>query len=122
MILYSVLIGLFAVVYRQILAYEPILNWWFKFGSRYESRFFYKPIWGCELCISGQVALWLYLLTSLGGYLIEEGFTTARLYLFYLLPWNFYVACGGNVFTGVIFITTTIAAAFLWGKVFKHIN
>lgn len=54
--------GLVAAVYRGILAYEPILNWWFRFGNKYEKKWFFKPIWGCHLCIGGQFGLWLYLL------------------------------------------------------------
>jgi hypothetical protein len=61
------IIGLFAVVYRCILAHEDITNWWFRFGLRYERRFFYKPIWGCELCIAGQMALWLFIFNVVGG-------------------------------------------------------
>jgi hypothetical protein len=57
LIFYSILIALLAVVYRLILAHEPVLNWWFRWGLRYEKRWFWKPVWGCELCFAGQVAL-----------------------------------------------------------------
>lgn len=53
--------GIFAAVYRHILAYEPILNWWFKIGLKYEGRWFYSPVWGCHRCISGQLSLWVML-------------------------------------------------------------
>lgn len=54
----GILSGIIAAVYRGVLAYEPILNWWFRFGNRFEKKWFFKPIWGCVLCISGQIALW----------------------------------------------------------------
>lgn len=56
--------GIVAAVYRCVLAYEPVLNWWFKFGARFEGRKWYPPIWGCLTCISGQMGLWFYLLLS----------------------------------------------------------
>lgn len=59
--------GIMAAIYRGILAHERILFWWFKFGASYEKRWFYPPIWGCVKCISGQLALWSYLLIELPG-------------------------------------------------------
>jgi hypothetical protein len=53
--------GVIGAVYRGILAYETILNWWFRFGSRFEKRWFYEPMWGCVKCITGQLALWWFL-------------------------------------------------------------
>lgn len=53
--------GIVGAVYRGVLAYEPVLNWWFRFGNRYEGRWFFAPVWGCVKCISGQLALWFYL-------------------------------------------------------------
>lgn len=52
-----------------IMSNEPILNWWFKLGEKYgkdiiqgmeHERWFYRPIWGCEKCFAGQLALWFY--------------------------------------------------------------
>jgi hypothetical protein len=57
-LLLAICTGLVAAVYRGVLAYEPILNWWFKIGDRYEKKWFYKPIWGCIRCIAGQFGLW----------------------------------------------------------------
>lgn len=50
--------GISGAVYRFVLSHEPVLNWWFRFGDKYEGRWFYPPIWGCHKCISGQLALW----------------------------------------------------------------
>ena len=30
---FALMIGITGVIYRMILAYEPILNWWFMFGK-----------------------------------------------------------------------------------------
>lgn len=53
--------GMVGSVYRLILAYEPVMSWWFKFGARFEKKWFFAPVWGCQLCISGQMGLWSYL-------------------------------------------------------------
>lgn len=53
--------GTIAAVYKGWLAYEPVLNWWFRFGNKYETRWFFNPVWGCVKCIAGQLALWFYL-------------------------------------------------------------
>jgi hypothetical protein len=55
-------IGIIAVVYIHILSLENILNWWFRWGNRFERRWFFRPLWGCEKCFAGQVALWLYVI------------------------------------------------------------
>lgn len=54
-------IALIAVVYRYILLREPVLHWFYRFGERYEHRWFFNPIWGCHKCIAGQLALWGYI-------------------------------------------------------------
>lgn len=53
--------GIIATVYRHILAYEYPFTMWWKWGNRFETRWFFKPVWGCEKCFSGQLAWWLYL-------------------------------------------------------------
>lgn len=53
--------GLIAAIYKGILAYEPVLNWWFRFGNKYEGKWFFPPIWGCIRCISGQMGLWAFI-------------------------------------------------------------
>lgn len=60
-ILFGAGAGIIGSVYRCLLADEPILNWWFMFGQRFEKKFFYRPVWGCPKCISGQLALWFYM-------------------------------------------------------------
>lgn len=60
-IIFGIAAGIMGGIYRCILAYEPVLNWWFKFGERFEKKFFYPAVWGCQKCISGQICLWFYL-------------------------------------------------------------
>lgn len=57
---FGIAAGIIGAIYRCILAYEPILNWWFKFGQRYEKRSWFPAVWGCQKCISGQISLWFY--------------------------------------------------------------
>lgn len=89
------------VVYMNVLSYEKVMNWWFKFGDRLctsdyggcnpKRRFewFYLPVWGCFKCFTGQVCLW--------GYLI--------------LYWNHY-----NVFVHIFTICFGIFLSILFNK------
>lgn len=63
----ALLSAIIAIVYRKILAYQPVLSWWFKFGLDYSNKWFYQPIWGCEKCFAGQLTLWFYLLSIIGS-------------------------------------------------------
>lgn len=60
LIKWAFVFAVIAYVYREILSREKILNWWFMFGLRFENKFFYKPLWGCEKCFAGQLAFWAY--------------------------------------------------------------
>lgn len=60
-----------------VMAKEPILNWWFRLGNfvgikvrsgMEVERWFFRPIWGCEKCFAGQLALWLYLWFTFDDY------------------------------------------------------
>jgi hypothetical protein len=66
--------GLCGVIYKSVLAYEPVLNWWFRFGARYENKWFFAPVWGCVLCISGQLALWSFTLLHILPRLMKSKF------------------------------------------------
>lgn len=73
-LIYALASGVSAAVYRGVLAYEPVLQWWFRFGNRFEKKWFFAPIWGCVKCISGQIALWAYTLTAIiPALLLETG-------------------------------------------------
>jgi len=71
-ILYSFLIAALAVSYKLVLAHQEVLSWWFQFGARFSGKWFYKPIWGCELCFAGQVAAWTYGLNWVSSNLNES--------------------------------------------------
>lgn len=49
---------------------EQILNWWFVFGEKFGKRiednhekelWFYRPIWGCAKCFSGQLSMYWFI-------------------------------------------------------------
>lgn len=119
-ILYALLIAIAAVIYRRFLSREEILSWWFQFGDRnFSGKWFYKPIWGCEFCIAGQMALWTYILNALSVVIREEHreITGFILSLVPLLP-----AGEISVFGGVIFVCLTIffvgIVNFIYTKIF----
>lgn len=105
----ALMIGHLAVLYRRILAHEEILNWWFRFGSRFEGKWFWKPIWGCHLCISGQIALWTYVINWF-LVVILTGNGATRSFVGSAIPiypeWNY------NVLNLLIFVGATIGFAF----------
>ena len=122
LILYGFLIAVFAVSYRLVLAYEPILNWWFRFGLNYSSRFFYRPIWGCEKCFAGQIAFWTYLFSWIASYLNTNA--PFWRFLFKIIP-NYqhenYNALNGLIYVfGVVLITNVLAK--LYEKYIKTIQ
>ena len=62
------------VTINVIMPNEKILNWWFQIGEKIgkeivhgkeRERLIYRPIWGCEKCFSGQLALWIYLFSHI---------------------------------------------------------
>lgn len=53
--------GIIATVYMCILPYEEFFTFWWRFGSKFERRWFFAPVWGCEKCFSGQFCFWVYL-------------------------------------------------------------
>lgn len=57
--------GVIALVYRNVIAYEEPFSAWWRFGSRFENRWFFKPVWACAKCFAGQLALWIYFFRSL---------------------------------------------------------
>lgn len=113
---YAFLIAIVAVVYKCYLAYEPVLNWWFKYGDRFYNRWFYKPIWGCEFCFAGQIAFWTYLLNVVFGVILKENAPISRL-IFSVIPKYHFL--DWSVFSCVIFICLTIFNVWLVGKIKK---
>ena len=116
LIMYAMCIGLLATVYRSILAYEEILNWWFVFGRRFENSFFYKPVWGCEKCFAGQIAFWTYSINWLLAYL-DASHKPGLILVFKVIPkYSFY---NFNVLEGLIFISIAIATAAILAKLYE---
>ena len=67
--LLSVACAVIAVTLIVLLSAEPIAAWWFRFGYKVgiehdgnmeKKKWFFDPIWGCEKCFAGQLALWIY--------------------------------------------------------------
>jgi hypothetical protein len=57
----SIFIAGFSIAYMHILPYK--IGWigkWFRFGERFKNRFFYEPVFFCEICCAGQLALWSF--------------------------------------------------------------
>lgn len=57
-----------------------ILNGWYKFLEKRIGKypFIFKPAVDCAKCVSGQMALWVYLVKCWGGYdLIDHIFTVS---------------------------------------------
>jgi hypothetical protein len=60
-LIWGLSVGITATAIVRILAYEEFFTGWWRFGARYEHRWFFKPLWGCSHCMAGQIALWSYL-------------------------------------------------------------
>ena len=115
---FALMIGITGVIYRMILAYEPILNWWFMFGLRYEKRWFYKPVFGCEFCFAGQIAFWSYLINWASTNF--NGNAPFWRFIFFFIPK--YGKTDFNVFVGLFSVSLTIFITFLISKIIKKLN
>lgn len=104
LILYSFLIAVCAVCYKLVLAHQEVLSWWFQFGARFHNKWFYKPVWGCELCFAGQVAAWTYLINWISSDLKESA--PFWRFIYFLIPE--YDINDFSVLNWLIFITMTI--------------
>lgn len=118
LLLLAIAIALIAISYRNILAYENVFNWWFRFGSKFENRFFYKPIWGCTKCISGQIALWFYALSWLHNSYFYKNTFLSDVFLF-LYPRG--SEMNYNLFGAIFFIFTTILVTNVLDKIYKKV-
>ena len=113
----AILIANLAVVYITILAHEEVLNWWFRWGSQFEGKWFWKPIWGCHLCVSGQIALWTYIINWVLSFILNGNNITSNFLSFWVpmyQQWNF------NVLNGLIFISLTIGFSFFINLFYKR--
>ena len=106
MLIYSIVIAIIAVVYIQMLSKEgQILYKWFEYGKRFENKWFYNPVWGCHLCFSGQVTLWIYLLNQI--------FLDKSLFIYKIIP--IFVIESFSLFWLIYFICQTIFIAYFLG-------
>jgi len=112
--LLAVCAGVSAAVYRQVLAHEPVLNWWFMIGQKYEKRWFFPAIWGCVKCIAGQIALWSYMFLEVIPSVAPGVFGTAYL----LYPALHHTSNPAAYFFGMI---TAICGAILVAMVCARI-
>ena len=117
-IIWAFFIAIIAYVYREFLAHEEVLNWWFKFGLKFEKRFFYKPIWGCQMCFAGQMALWIYFFNWVSSNLNESA--PFWRFVFFFIPK--YDKTDFNVFVGLFSVSLTIFITFLISKTIKKLN
>ena len=110
LLIYATLIGVASSVYANILLYTDALQWWVKIGQRYQDKIWAKPIWFCDKCISGQIALWVFLLNTLNkasGYVLTD-------YISFIVPilGNSQI----NLLNGFILISITILIATITTK------
>ena len=106
----ALMIAHLAVLYSRILSHEDVMNWWFRWGSQFEGKWFWKPIWGCHLCISGQIALWLYMANWIFAS-IWAGNMGRSYFIYKIIPiyqeWNY------NALDLLIFVCLTIGISYL---------
>lgn len=114
-IFWAAIIAVVSYVYREILAYEDVLNWWFRFGLKYETKWFYKPIWGCQLCFAGQNALWIFIFNWISSNLNEKA-PFWRL-IFFLIPK--YGNIPYSIYLGVFSVSLSILLTFILTKLLK---
>jgi hypothetical protein len=91
--------GVIGAIYRGLLAYEPVLNWWFRFGAKYEKRWFYPAVWGCVKCICGQLALWSFIFLETIPRLLE---TQRPILEIFALFFGLTLTICGAILTGII--------------------
>jgi len=102
MSLISVKIAIFSVVYMLILQHEEPFNKWFKLGYRLfynNANIIYKPLFKCEKCLAGQIALWYYL---------------AQVFYYKVYQYNF--------FEHIYFIALTILITFFLAQFYKKVE
>lgn len=118
-IFFSVLIGITFSVYALILSTEPILNWWFRWGARFERKWFWKIIWGCHLCAAGQFAFWSYVISWINAsyFAGKGGFSAYLIEAISLYHFNTF-----GVFWLVSYVSASIFSAFVFGTLIKYLN
>lgn len=107
-------LALIAFVYFFILG-RGILNFWWRFGLKYfEKTFIYKPVWGCVVCLSGQLSLWVYVLNWIRS---ETGNNVFFNYLFKIIP--IYQPNQFTFFLMVLFVSATMTTTLIITKLLE---
>ena len=117
-IIWAFFIAVIAYIYREYLAHQKVLNWWFQFGLRFEKKWFYDPIWGCQMCFAGQMALWIYFFNAISSNLNENA--PFWRFVFFFIPK--YGLEDYDVITGVFSITLSILLTLILTKLIKQIE
>lgn len=104
--------GIVGATYRGILANEETFNAWWRFGARFEGRWFFKPLWGCGHCAAGQFSLWTYFLLKIIPAVSQRGYFKGS------APGTwFYIAAP---LTGLFCLIIAISTAILVAKILGH--
>lgn len=116
-IFFAILVGITFSVYGLILSSEPVLNWWFRLGSRHERKWFWRIVWGCHICAAGQFAFWSYVLSWLNAsYFDGKGGKSEDIAeavsLYHFSEFGF--------FWLVAYVSVSIFSAFVFGAIIKH--
>lgn len=118
-IIFGIACAIIAISIIDIMANEPIINWWFQIGQRVgiylergheRERWFYKPLWGCSKCFAGQLALWVFLIWHLRTGSGQHG-----------VIWPGAVWLDGySLFCHLLAISSAITSAFILSTVIKQ--
>lgn len=112
----AVISGIIGTIYTGVLPYEDFFSFWWKFGNRFEGKWFFRPFWVCAKCFSGQFAAWYYLIHCAN---IEK---TESLPLFPMLP-GFKINFAGYLFPEHLFsICAAIFAAIIFSNILNKIT
>ena len=65
-------LGVIAYALGVMMQPNMVLNWYYRLIDRIPYDFIFKPLGGCNICLSGQIALWFYLITYWKEYNLFE--------------------------------------------------
>lgn len=110
--------GIVGATYRGILANEETFNFWWRFGARFEGRWFFKPLWGCGHCAAGQFALWTYIFLKIVPAVTQYGYFKGSA----AGTWFYIAAPLTALFCLIIAISTGIFVAKVFGYFLNKIG
>lgn len=77
-------VAVFCYVFTQMLEEGMILSFWGKWIDRLPT-WLYKPLGGCLICFTGQVALWYYVFTRKYNFVEHLSFITLSMFIVILI-------------------------------------